>query len=151
MSNPYDLITAEACNCSVKDVRSARAKRSMGTALSDAEKEMVDHRSRMRSCLFSVLYGRTLPEDLSDRDLEETRRVLQVWRDAELPTSYGCYEGLILEDIMEKYGVEEITPEGKTAEEEGSCPDCNAKLEEGTNVKKCPKCGVAPFQEQEDG
>jgi uncharacterized Zn finger protein (UPF0148 family) len=51
---------------------------------------------------------------------------------------------------MDKFGVEEIEPSGKVAQDKNdqSCPRCGAalraKLE--TGVLLCPNCGSAPFE-----
>ena len=51
---------------------------------------------------------------------------------------------------MEKYGVEEVTDDAKKASENECCPYCEEVLEKEANVKKCPKCGVEPFQGDPD-
>ena len=48
---------------------------------------------------------------------------------------------------MEKYGVseKEVTSD-KVAGERAVCPRCGECLEDGTGVRKCPKCGTEPFE-----
>jgi len=49
--------------------------------------------------------------------------------------------------MIEKYGVVIDPQEGeKTAADHGVCPACGSKLQEDSNVPKCPKCGTSPFE-----
>jgi len=52
---------------------------------------------------------------------------------------------------MEKYGVVEgKIAEDKVAGERANCPRCGECLEDGSGIRKCPKCGTEPFENGRD-
>lgn len=50
-----------------------------------------------------------------------------------------------VEDVMEKYGVDETGTEMEKKAQAG-CPNCGAKVEKHGNVLACPRCGTEPFE-----
>ena len=53
---------------------------------------------------------------------------------------------------MDKYAVveEPKSHNEKTAGPTNSCPYCGMRLEETSNVSKCPRCGTRPFEKRPD-
>jgi predicted RNA-binding Zn-ribbon protein involved in translation (DUF1610 family) len=49
---------------------------------------------------------------------------------------------------VDKYGVEEVEPKDKTANDKATCPTCGKILrpQTDTGVLLCPSCGSAPFE-----
>lgn len=51
---------------------------------------------------------------------------------------------------MDKYGVDTVSPEAKTAAEKvtPACPRCGETLAPllTSNVPRCPRCGTEPFE-----
>jgi ribosomal protein L37AE/L43A len=57
------------------------------------------------------------------------------------------------EPEMEKYGVDEVEEDTKTAAEGKKCPTCGGALRsrEVTGVLLCSKCGSKPFEASDKG
>jgi len=54
---------------------------------------------------------------------------------------------------MEKYGVQEsldVQDDVKISESRTTCPKCGAGLEYHGKVRKCPKCGTEPWEQEEE-
>lgn len=50
---------------------------------------------------------------------------------------------------MEKYGVDQVVPDNKTANDKTICPRCGSELQQHGRVHLCPKCGSEPFEKAE--